>query len=60
QRVPEDAVELKQLVGALEVPVLKVGNRHVKGFDPLAWEGMLSAAGYPLRVETGRAEPVAR
>ncbi len=54
QNVPEDAVELKQLAGALEVPVLKVGGKHAKGYDPAAWEGLLSAAGYPVRAETTR------
>ncbi len=52
QSVPEDAVELKRLVGGLEVPVLKVGGKHLKGFDPAAWEGLLSAAGYPIGRET--------
>ncbi len=50
--MPEDAVELKRLVGGLEVPVLKVGGKHLKGFDPAAWEGLLSAAGYPIGRET--------
>lgn len=54
QNVPEDAVELKRLAGALEVPVIQVGGKHLKGFDPAAWEGLLSAAGYPVRLETGR------
>lgn len=52
QSVPEDAVELKQLIGTLEVPVIKVGGKHLKGFDPAAWEGLLSAAGYPVRMQT--------
>ncbi len=51
QNVPEDAVELKRLVGALEVPVLKVGDKYHKGFDPAAWEALLSAADYPVRTE---------
>jgi glutaredoxin len=54
QNVPEDAVELKQLIGALEVPVIKVGGKHHKGFDAAAWEGLLSAAGYPVRLEPSR------
>lgn len=51
QGVPEDAIELKHLVGALEVPVIKVGGKHHKGFDPAAWEGLLTAAGYPVRTD---------
>lgn len=55
QRVPEDAVALKQLIGALEVPVIQVGAKYQKGFDPAAWESLLSAAGYPVSTEaTGR------
>lgn len=47
QTVPEDAVELKQLIGALEVPVIKVGVRHAKGFEMAAWQELLDSAGYP-------------
>jgi hypothetical protein len=47
QSVPEDAVELKQLIGALEVPVIKVGGRHAKGFEMTAWQELLDSAGYP-------------
>lgn len=54
QNVPEDAVELKRLVGGLEVPVIKVGGQHHKGFDPAAWEGLLTAAGYPVRTDASR------
>ncbi len=49
QKIPEDAVELKQLIGALEVPVIKVGSAHQKGFEASAWQGLLEAAGYPIR-----------
>ena len=48
QRVPEDAVELKKLVGALEVPVIQVGGNVHKGFESTAWGKLLDAAGYPL------------
>lgn len=54
QSVPEDAVELKRLAGALEVPVIQVGGKHHKGFDPAAWEALLTAAGYPVRLPTPR------
>lgn len=46
--VPEDAIELKKLIGALEVPVVKVGASHHKGFEALAWDNLLQTAGYPL------------
>jgi len=44
---PEIAVELKQLVGALEVPVIVVGKAHQKGFDASSWNSLLDNAGYP-------------
>lgn len=44
---PEIAVELKKLVGVLEVPVIVVGKAHQKGFDASSWNSLLDAAGYP-------------
>lgn len=44
---PEIAVELKKLVGVLEVPVIVVGKSHQKGFDPGSWDSLLDSAGYP-------------
>ncbi|HRH80477.1 MAG TPA: glutaredoxin family protein [Thiobacillaceae bacterium] len=48
ENVPEDAIELKKLIGALEVPVIKVGSNFHKGFEALSWENLLHTAGYPL------------
>jgi hypothetical protein len=31
----------------MEVPVLKVGDKHVKGFDPNRWNTVLDEGGYP-------------
>jgi len=43
-----DAAALTKLVGALEVPTLVVGKlKHIKGFEPGAWNGALDEAGYP-------------
>lgn len=44
---PEIAVELKKLVGAVEVPVIQIGKAHQKGFEPGSWNSMLDIAGYP-------------
>lgn len=44
----EAATELKKLIGTLEAPALKVGDRSFKGFDPGAWGQMLGDAGYSL------------
>jgi len=47
QNQKTDADELMKLVGVMEVPVLKVGDQHVKGFDPNRWNTALDEAGYP-------------
>ncbi|MHB1174741.1 MAG: DUF4124 domain-containing protein [Sulfuriferula sp.] len=47
QNQKTDADELMKLVGVMEVPVLKVGNQHVKGFDPNRWNTALDEGGYP-------------
>ncbi|HUQ27983.1 MAG TPA: glutaredoxin family protein [Usitatibacter sp.] len=44
---PADAEQLKKLVGALQVPLLMVGDRPVKGYDAGAWNSALDGAGYP-------------
>ncbi len=44
---PEIAVELKKLIGAVEVPVIVVGKTLQKGFDPSSWDSLLDAGGYP-------------
>ncbi len=46
-REPEIAVELKNLVGGVEVPVIVVGKTHQKGFEASSWNSLLNAAGYP-------------
>ena len=47
QNQKTDAGELMKLVGVMEVPVLKVGNQHVKGFDSNRWNTALDQGGYP-------------
>lgn len=45
---PELSEELKKLTGALEIPVLQVGQSKVlKGFEQGQWHRELDAAGYP-------------
>ncbi len=43
----EIAVELKKLIGSVEVPVIRVGKSHVKGFESVTWDNILDVAGYP-------------
>ncbi len=42
-----DADALNALTGAMELPVLKIGNNPIKGFEPARWNQMLDEAGYP-------------
>jgi glutaredoxin len=50
---PEDARELKQLVGDVFVPALKVGNQRVRGFEAGAYDNLLDLAGYPKSAPYG-------
>ena len=52
---PEDAEKLKQIAGALQVPLLMVGERPVKGFDAGSWNSVLDGAGYPRTRLPGQA-----
>ena len=54
---PEDAEKLKQLIGALQVPVLVVGDKPVKGFAPGTWNSALDSAGYPRTKLPGQLGP---
>ena len=47
QTNPEAAKRLQELVGALQVPVLTVGQQTLKGYDEGNWHSALDAAGYP-------------
>jgi glutaredoxin len=52
-----DADKLKQLAGALQVPLLAVGARAVKGYDAGTWNSALDAAGYPRTKLPGQVGP---
>jgi len=54
---PDDAAKLKELIGALQVPMLLVGSRPVKGFDAGTWNSALDGAGYPRTKLPGQAGP---
>jgi glutaredoxin len=44
---PEDAEELKQLIGDAFVPSVKVGKQSFRGFEAGAYNNLLDLAGYP-------------
>ena len=46
-REPAAAEEIRKMTGVLEVPVIRVGRTHLKGFDASSWGSVLDAAGYP-------------
>jgi len=49
----EDASELKQLVGDVFVPSLKVGKQSFRGFEAGAYNNLLDLAGYPKSAPYG-------
>ncbi len=50
---PDEAAELKQLVGDLFVPTLKVGRQPVRGFQSEGYNNLLDLAGYPKTAPYG-------
>ena len=52
-----DAETVKKLIGALQVPVLVIGNDPMKGFDANAWHSALDSAGYPRTKLPGTLAP---
>ena len=49
----EDASELKQLVGDVFIPSLKVGKQSFRGFEAGAYNNLLDLAGYPKSAPYG-------
>jgi glutaredoxin len=47
QNNPGDQEQLRKLIGALEVPVLVVGESKMKGYEEGQWHAVLDTAGYP-------------
>jgi arsenate reductase-like glutaredoxin family protein len=57
----EDAERVKALIGGLQVPVLLVGDRALKGYNEETWNAALDGAGYARAPLPGQsAPPVAR
>jgi len=52
-----DAEALRKLVGAMDVPVLTIGQNKLKGYDEGTWNSALDAAGYPRTVLPGQRPP---
>ena len=52
-----DAETIRKLVGALEVPVLVVGETSLKGFSEGPWHSALDSAGYPRTKLPGQVTP---
>ena len=52
-----DAEALKKLVGAMDVPVLTIGQNKLKGYDEGTWNSALDAAGYPRTALPGQRPP---
>lgn len=55
QNNPADQEALKKLIGALDVPVLVVGESKTKGYEEDQWQASLDSAGYPRTRLPGQA-----
>jgi hypothetical protein len=58
----KEAAALKSLTGALDVPVLLVGSKQLKGYLESDWDAALDSAGYPRTAPPGmkvKAQPPA-
>jgi glutaredoxin len=47
EKNPADTEALQKIAGALDVPVLTIGEKLMRGFDEGNWNSALDAAGYP-------------
>jgi hypothetical protein len=54
---PDDAKALRDLVGALVVPVVSVGSNTLRGFDEDQWQAALDEAGYAKSRLPGQPAP---
>ena len=54
---PKDGEAVREMTGKLQVPVLKVGERHMNGFAADSWNSMLDAAGYSRTALPGQTVP---
>ncbi len=52
-----DAQQLQKLIGALQVPLLTIGEKTVKGYDEELWHAALDAAGYARAPLPGQNAP---
>jgi glutaredoxin len=54
----EAADAVHKMIGSYSVPVLVVGDRHLKGYDADTWQAALDGAGYPRATLPGQADTV--
>lgn len=50
---PDAAKALRQLIGQLQVPVLKIGDNVQKGFEKVLWNNLLETGRLPARQRSG-------
>ena len=55
QNNADDQEALKKLIGALDVPLLVVGESKIKGYEESRWQDSLDSAGYPRTRLPGQA-----
>jgi glutaredoxin len=54
----KEGYEAIQKMGFTGLPVVTVGERHLKGFDDDAWQAALDGAGYPRTALPGQSDAV--
>src|ERR1700682_4444324 len=54
----KEGAEAMQKMGLRDLPVLKVGERNLRGYDDDAWHAALDGAGYPRTALPGQPEAV--
>lgn len=54
---PKDGEAVREMTGKLQVPVLKVGDRHVNGYTAESWNSALDSAGYARTAMPGQTVP---
>ncbi|MHB1678573.1 MAG: glutaredoxin family protein [Sulfuriferula sp.] len=59
QKNKADAEALSVLMGSgmMELPVLQIGAKQIKGFEPGRWNSVLDVAGYPKTAMPGDIRP---
>jgi glutaredoxin len=54
----KEGAEAMQKMGTRDLPVVKIGERNLRGYDADAWQAALDGAGYPRTALPGQSDAV--